>query len=103
MPERQSRRRVKGLASVKLAVSVDVLTDAAVRALMTRENLNYSQGLCALATRAALKDKELAQVIKQRVEQAVAERVARDGWTPGLGEMLSRELLGINSERYSWS
>ena len=103
MPERQSRRRVKGFASVKLAVSVDVLTDAAVRALMEREGLTYSGALCALATSAALQDDELRSAIKQRVEQAVAERVARDGWTPGLSEMLSKELLGINSERYSWN
>ena len=99
----KQRRRSRGNRAVKVAITVDVVTNAAVKEVMRREDCTYSAAICALATNAALRDPELAQVIRDVVAQAVKERIERDGWTPGLSEMLAQELLGGNVEAFQWN
>ena len=103
---RSSKRRIKGHPAHKVAVSVDPIADAAVRRLMERESLSYSGALCALATHAALGDKDLFEHIKAVVVRpAVKEKMARDGWHPSLSAVVAKELVTgePSTEKLTWS
>ena len=86
------RKAIGGQKVRKMGVSIDAVTDAAVRALCTREGLSYSAALCALATDAAIRDPELMAAIKVVVAEKVHQTMKETGFHPGLSRELAREL-----------
>ena len=87
-------KRRKGVNVKNTAVSVDVVSMAAIKKFMEMENCNFSQAVCGMVTAFAVNQPALEAAIKEVVEAAVLERLAESGWSPGLSQMLSRELTG---------
>ena len=85
------RRQIPGLPTTKVQVSLDVVTVAAVRAMMKRDGVNFSRALSGLATAAAITDPMLMAAIKETLQGVVLERIAARGWHPGLAEKLAKE------------
>ena len=94
------RPRVKGRHTVKNSITVDVVTDAAVKAYAQREGLPFSRAFCALATSAALTDSGLKEVIRDVVAEVVYEQVAIVGDTPEMREAVAQEVLGPFNKAY---
>ena len=86
------RKAIKGQRVRVVGVSIDAVTDCAVRVLMKREGMSFSAGLCALATASALKDSEMMAAIKVLVAGKLEETMAETGYHPGLSRELAREL-----------
>ncbi len=95
------RRDNQGIRSV--AVSVDVITDTAVKVVMRKEGLSYSAAICALATNAAIHDDDCMVEIRKVVAQRVGERLQVEGWHPGLSAAISREMVTGHKEKLSWN
>ena len=87
------RRQIPGLPTTKVQVSLDVVTVAAVRAMMKRDGVNFSRALSALAAAAAITDPVLFEAIKEALKNVVLERVAAKGWHSGLAEELAKEMV----------
>ena len=98
----QKRRRTIPMART-VGVSVDVVSDAAIRKLMEVEGLTYSGALCSLVTTSAMADPRLLGAIKRVLAEVVEERLQSQGWHPNLSAMLSREITTGVSEVPSWS
>ena len=103
MGELKRQRRSKVGQMRRITVSVDPITHAAVKAVMENENANYSQAICALATSAALTNPVTSKAIGKVTREATIKRMERDGWSPGLSEMLARELITGKCETYDWN
>ena len=86
------RKQPEGQRVRPVTISVDAVTNAAVKALMEREGLSYSAGICALATASAFKDPGLMAAIKVVVQDSVRDSLAASGFHPGLSRELAREL-----------
>ena len=89
----KQRKAISGQRATRVTISVDAVTDVAVRTLMAREALSYSAGICALATDAAIRDVELMAAIKVVVADKVHETMAETGFHPGLSREIARELV----------
>ena len=86
------RKAIKGQKVSRVTISVDAVTNAAVKALMEREGLSYSAGICALATASAFKDPGLMAAIKVVVQDGVRESLAASGYHAGFSRELAHEL-----------
>ena len=86
------RKAIKGQKGSRVTIAVDAVTNAAVKALMEREGLSYSAGICALATASAIKDPGLMAAIKVVVRDSVRDSLAASGFHPGFSRELAREL-----------
>ena len=84
-------------------ITVDTITDAVVKALQEREGLSYSAAICAMTTNTALKDAGLVKVINTIVKGSTEQRLAENGWHPGLSRMLAIELVQGTEEPLSWN
>ena len=89
-----SNNKIKGRRTLVVNASVDVLTDAAIRALVERENLTYSGALCALVMDAGLRDAGLKAAVMVVLTEVVEERIAKEGLTVADSERLMGEILG---------
>ncbi len=89
-----SNNKIKGRRTLVVNASVDVLTDAAIRALVERENLTYSGALCALVMDAALRDSDLKGAIQTVLYTIVQERIAKEGLEAVQADKLASEILG---------
>ena len=87
-----NRRKIKGQKVRKVCISIDTVTDAAVKALVEREGVTYSAAFCALATSAALTDNDLIEAMHKVLVGVVSERMASESWHPGLSAILTREI-----------
>ena len=99
----KQRRRSKANPVRRVVVSVDRVTDAAVKAAMKHDGVTYSAAICGLATATALRHPVLEAAIRDVIKESVADRLEREGWTPGLSRMLSRELTGGPPETFKWN
>ena len=86
------RTQLKGHKARAVTVSVDLVTDTIVKALMEREGGNYSAAFCALATSAGIRDEGLMAAVKVVVRDSVRDSLAASGFHPGLSRELAREL-----------
>ena len=86
------RKAVKGTKAIRATVTVDRVTDTAVKALCEREPMSYSAALCALATSAAIQDPGLMAAIKAVIAESVHQTMADGGYHAGLSRELAREL-----------
>ena len=93
MKAKRLRKQPKGQRVRAVTISVDIVTDTIVQALMAREGGSFSAAICALATSAALKDADLMASVKVVVEQTVKERLEASGFHPGFSETLTREMV----------
>ena len=89
---KKQRRQIPGLPTTLVKVSLDVVTMAAVEAMVKRDDVSFSRAFCALATAAAVTDPELMAAIKETLQGVVLERIAERGWHPGLSEELAKEV-----------
>ena len=94
----KQRKAISGQRATRVTISVDAVTDVAVRTLMARESLSYSAGICALATAAAITDGELMAAIKIVVANKVHDTMADAGFHPGLSREIARELVTGHSK-----
>ena len=86
------RREIKGHKVRKVTVSIDPVTDAAIKGLVEREGVTYSAAICALATSAALTDNDLIEAMHKVLVGVVSERMASESWHPGLSAILTHEI-----------
>ena len=98
-------KRRRAFPTKKVTIAVDVVTDAAVTALVAKEGLTYTAAFCALATNAALKDPDLVEAMRKVIAEATTARLERDGYHPGLSGALARELVGLQegAEKLTWN
>ena len=96
----QDRATIKGRIVVKKNISINVVTDAAIRALAEREGLSYSASFGALAVNAALRDAGLMEAIQKVLAELVAERLAAGADPSTLSRDIAREALGLNADAY---
>ena len=87
------RKVIRGALVRKVTVSIDAVTDTAIKALCEREGLSFSAAFCALATEAAIRDPQLMSAIKKVVAERVHETMASSGYHPGLTREIARELV----------
>jgi hypothetical protein len=102
----QARATIKGRTVVKKNISINVVTDTAIRALAEREGLSYSTAFGALAVNAALRDAGLKEAIQKVLAELVAERLAAGADPSTLSRDLAKEALGMNADAYmqvSWN
>ena len=102
----KDRAKIKGRTVIKRPIAVDVVTDAAIRALAERERMSYSAAFGALAVNAALRDAGLKEAIQKVLAELVAERLAAGADPSTLSRDLAREALGMNADAFmevSWN
>ena len=86
--------KIRGRRTVSTQVSVDVLADAAIRALVVRENLTYSGALCALVLEAGMRDPGLKAAVMAVLTEIIQERIQKENLTVADSERLMGEILG---------
>ena len=96
-------KRRKGVNVKNVAVSVDVVSMAAIKKFMELENCNFSQAVCGMVTCFGFGQPVIEAAIHEAIEAAILERVKETGWSPGVSEMLSRELTGKPREVFQWN
>ena len=87
------RKKIPGQAGTRVTIAVDKVTHVAVKALMERDGLSYSAGICALATASAIREPELMAVIKAMIADSVRDSMDDTGYHPALSRELARELV----------
>ena len=105
MPSNKKRqRRSRGTQIRKVSVSIDAVTMAAALEFSRLEGCNLSAALCGMATAFAVKQPVLMAAVNEAVKDAVVERLAETGWSPGVSQMLARELTGqAPREVFRWN
>ena len=86
------RKAISGQRATRVTISVDAVTNTAVRTLMAREALTYSAGICSLATSAAINDPALLEAIKVAVFEGVRANLKETGYHEGLAHALASNL-----------
>ena len=86
--------KIKGRRTIIANASLDVLTDAAIRALVVRENLSYSGAICGLVLGAAMRDPDLKAAVMAVLTEIVQERIQKENLTVADSERLMGEILG---------
>ena len=89
---RRLRAQLDGHKARAVTISVDIVTDTIVKALMEREGGSYSACMCALTTNEGIRDPELMAVVKEMVQETVRKSLDKSGFDPGLSRTLAREL-----------
>ena len=92
MGKRRVRNQIDGHRTRVVSVSVDIVTDTIVKALMEREGGSFSASICALATDAGMRDEGLKDVVKAMVADTVRNSLEKSGFQPGFSRTLAREL-----------
>ena len=97
-------KRRKGVNVKNVAVSVDVVSMAAIQKFMELEDCNFSRAVCGIVTAFAVGQPVLEAALRERIEAATLERMAETGWSPGLSQMLAKELTGqAPREVFKWN
>lgn len=79
-------------------ITVDRLTDLAVKLVMQREGLSYSVAMCSMTMAAALTEPDIRAAITAEVHHQALDRVQYSTGTFSLdfSERLAEELLAVN-------
>lgn len=97
-------KRRKGVNVKNVAISIDQVSLSAIKKFMEIENCNFSQACCGMVTAFAVKQPVLWAAVKEAIEGATLERLAETGWSPGLSQMLAKELTGqAPREVFKWN
>ena len=93
---RQIRQHAEG--TDRHTITVDRLTDMAVKLVMQKENTSYSVAICSMAMAAALTEPDVRAAITEEVHHQALDKAmyTASRFSADFSQRLAEELLAVN-------